>query len=135
MDIEELGKWLRLAGALRRYGDYVQARTARKDDDDVAGHAEIGIASTVDQFKRQAAGVAAKAGLEEEFLQLFSLREDLKDLGTAKLESILVLLVAMTGWVEGQVEMLTIEERILAEAQALTIERSKKVGFQAGTDT
>jgi hypothetical protein len=134
MELEQLGKWLRLAGALRRYGDYVQAR-AERDGDNVAGPGDVGIAATVDQFKRQAVGVATEAGLEEEFSQLFSLREDLRDLGTAKLESVLVLLVAMTGWVEGQIELLTIEERIFAEAQALAVERSKKVGFQPGTET
>jgi hypothetical protein len=86
MELEELGKWLRLAGALRRYGDYVQAR-AERDGDYVAGPGDVGIAATVDQFKRQAMEEAAEARFEEEFSQLFSLREDLKDLGTAKLES------------------------------------------------
>lgn len=87
----------------------------------------LGLAATVDQFKRQVLGLAADADLKDEFLAMFALREDLE--GAAKLESILALLVSMTGWVQGQIDAMTLEARIEAEAEALARERTRQTGF------
>ena len=78
----------------------------------------------------RAGNLAHDAGLLPEFHELFDVRNDLE--GTAKLESILALLLSMTGWVEGQVETMTLEARIQADAEALAKERTKQVGFQSG---
>lgn len=128
MDSAQVGRWLRLAGALRRFGDYVMAQGATTGEY-LESLERLGFASTVDQFRRRTRSLAADAGLVDEFDELLSLRDDLRDMETAKQASILALLQAMTGWVEGQIDAMTLEERIQAEAVALAAERAKRIGF------
>jgi hypothetical protein len=127
VDVEHLGRWLRLAGALRRFADYVQTRPGGEEY--IEGLEQIGIAATVDQFKREVRQLATEDGLAEEFDRLFSLRRDLQEAGSAKMAAVLTLLVSMTGWLEGHADAIQAEDLMRAEAEALARERTKRVGF------
>jgi hypothetical protein len=128
VDSAQVGRWLRLAGALRRFGDFVMAQAGTTGEFEETEE-RLGFAATVDQFRRQTRSLAQDAGLLEEFDTMLSLRDDLREMGIAKHAAILALLQAMTGWVEGQIDAMTLEERIQAEAAAIAAERAKRVGF------
>ncbi len=131
IDKDQLGRWLRIAGALRRFGSYVESYSGRQGNYQEA-LARLGLAATVGPFFLQVRELARQDGIEDEYGGLFSGRQDLHDTATVSHEHLLALLIALTGWVEGHAEMLTIEERIEAEAEALARERAKlRPGFAA----
>ncbi len=132
-DLDLVGDWARLEGALQRFAAYVQAATGPPDTVSDT-YARLGLAVHAKTLFKEGFRLAKGSGVLDQYLRLFTTENEDKDAMEAvtEIEHSLAGVVLLAGFVEGHVKAVTLEVRIREEAEAYARERvkSERIGFK-----